>query len=116
MSPDLPELPDRPDIPPNQLKEEVKALERVKAIDNPNIFASPRTDGQNYKGEILHIDEERGYCVQLSGKKTVYVHKLERLNDVPDVGQNVQISYPKDQSQEAQVKVLEQKQRRSQHL
>ena len=74
---------------------------------------NPRTDGQSYKGEILHVDTEKGFCVQLFGKKTLLVHNLDRLEKVPEVGQNVQISYPKDQSQKAEVKVLEQKQSRS---
>ena len=50
----------------------------MKLVDDPVIYLNPRTDGQQYKGEILHVDKEQGYCVQLSGKHSLFVHSLEK--------------------------------------
>lgn len=100
-------------LSPDQIKREIQAL---NLVENPIIYANPRTNDISYKGKILHLNEEHGYCVQSCGQRSLYVHTLDRLDKTPEVGQFVQISYPKDQTQKAQVKVLEQKQRRSQRL
>ena len=68
---------------------------------NPCIYMKPRTDGQQYKGTILHVDKEQGYCVQLSGKHSLFVHSLEKLERTPEVGENIKLSYPQDESRTA---------------
>ena len=57
------------------------------------IYPDPRTDNQQYKGEILYVDKKIGYCVQLSGKHSLFAHKLEKLERVPEVGENLKISF-----------------------
>ena len=54
---------------------------------------NPRTDNQHYKGRILSVDTERGFCVQLFGQKSLLVHRLENLEILPKVGENLKISY-----------------------
>ncbi|MBQ7262101.1 MAG: hypothetical protein IJR14_00125 [Synergistaceae bacterium] len=92
---------------------EVRALAREMGIDDPKIWAEPRTDGQDYKGEIVHVDEERGYLVQHNGKKSLFVHQLDRLSKTPEIGENVKVSYPKDQEQKATVETVERQRSRS---
>ena len=66
----------------------------MKLIDgNPEIFENPRTDGQQFKGKILHVDESQGYCVQQIGKNSLYALKLEKLERTPEVGENLKISF-----------------------
>ena len=93
-----------------RIEEEVKAL---GLVDDPKIWAEPRTDGQDYKGEIVHVDEERGYLVQHNGKKSLFVHQLDRLSKTPEIGENVKVSYPKDQEQKATVETVERQRSRS---
>ena len=71
------------------------------------IYMNPRTDGQQYKGEILHVDKEQGYCVQLSGKHSLFVHSLDKLERVPEVGENLKLSYPNDETHKATLTVQE---------
>ena len=77
----------------------IKNLNLVEG--NPCIYMTPRTDGQQYKGEILHVDKEQGYCVQLSGKHSLFVHSLDKLERVPEVGENLKLSYPHDTGHKA---------------
>jgi len=60
------------------------------------IYTNPRTDGQQFKGEILYVDKEAGYCVQLVGKHSLFVHKLEKLERTPEVGENLKLSFSDD--------------------
>ena len=53
-------------IPPSISGETIRNLKLIEG--EPVIYMNPRTDGQQYKGTILHVDKEQGYCVQLSGK------------------------------------------------
>ena len=39
---------------------------------------------------------ERGFCVQLFGQKSLLVHRLENLEKLPKVGENLKISYVND--------------------
>ncbi|MBQ7262856.1 MAG: hypothetical protein IJR14_03960 [Synergistaceae bacterium] len=96
-----------------RVEREVEALAREMGIDDPKIWAEPRTDGQDYKGEIVHVDEERGYLVQHNGKKGLYVHHLDRLSKTPEISENVKISYPKDQTQKATIETVERQRGRS---
>ncbi len=68
---------------------------------NQSVYMHPRTDGQQYKGEIVHVDKEQGYCVQLSGKHSLFVHSLDKLERVPEVGENLKLSYSQDEGHKA---------------
>ena len=86
-------------IPSTVSGETIRNLNLIEG--DPAIYMKPRTDGQQYKGEILHVDKENGYCVQLSGKHSLFVHSLENLERVPEVGENVKLSYPHEAGQKA---------------
>ena len=74
-----------------------ETIRNLKLIEGePVIYMNPRTDGQQYKGTILHVDKEQGYCVQLSGKHSLFVHSLDKLERVPEVGENLKLSYPRE--------------------
>ena len=62
-------------------------------MSDPKIYVNPRMDNQQYKGEIIHIDKERGFCIQLVGKQSLIVHKLDKLVSLPEVGEMLKISY-----------------------
>ena len=78
-----------------------QTIRDMKLVEAPVIYMNPRTDGQQYKGEILYVDKEQGYCVQLSGKHSLFVHSLEKLERVPEVGENLKFSYPHDEGHKA---------------
>lgn len=85
-------------------------IQDLKLIDgNPEIFENPRTDGQQFKGKILHVDESQGYCVQQIGKNSLYVHKLEKLERTPEVGENLKISFD-DKGEKAKISVQKERQ------
>ena len=85
-------------------------IQDLKLIDgNPEIFADPRTDGQQFKGKILHVDQENGYCVQLVGKNSLYALKLEKLERTPEVGENLKISFD-DKGEKAKINVQKERQ------
>ena len=74
----------------------------LKLIDGDvYVYPNPRTDGQQFKGEIRYVDREKGYCVQLIGKRSLFVHRLEDLERTPEVGENLKFSYPNDKSHKA---------------
>ena len=78
--------------------------------DSPKIYVNPRTDKQEYKGRIVHIDEKRGICVQLVGEHSLFVHRLDRL-EVPILeGDTVKIAYLDDKTR-ARVKRYEDRRR-----
>ena len=79
----------------------------MKLVDDPVIYLKPRTDGQQYKGRILHVDKEQGYCVQLSGKHSLFVHSLEKLERTPEVGESLKLSYPNEEGQKATLSIQE---------
>ena len=79
----------------------------LKLIDGAMyIYTDPRTDNQQYKGEIRHVDKEKGYCVQLVGQRSLFVHSLEKLERVPEVGENLKISFS-DENHKATMKIQE---------
>ena len=86
---------------------------QLNLIETPKIFVQPRKDDQTYKGEIIHVNEERGYCVQRLGSN-LYVHRLDKLDVAPERGQNLKIAYAKDGST-ARVELLVQKNRKTLH-
>ena len=79
----------------------------MKLVEAPVVYLNPRTDGQQYKGEILHVDKEQGYCVQLSGKHSLFVHSLDKLERTPEVGENLKLSYPHEEGQKATLVIQE---------
>ncbi|MBR2207344.1 MAG: hypothetical protein IJ859_00890, partial [Synergistaceae bacterium] len=80
-----------PEAKPQITEQMIKDL---KLIDGePTVYVKPRTDNQQYKGEIRYVDKELGYCVQLSGKQSLFVHKLEKLERTPEVGENLKVSF-----------------------
>ena len=71
-----------------------QTIRDMKLIEgDTKVFLKPRVDGQQYKGKILHVDESQGYCVQQVGRQSLVVHKLERMEEVPKIGETVKISY-----------------------
>ena len=71
-----------------------QTIRDMKLIEgDTKVFLKPRVDGQQYKGKILHVDEAQGYCVQQVGRQSLVVHKLERMEEVPKIGEAVKISY-----------------------
>lgn len=82
----------------------------LNLADNPRIYLNPRSDNQQYKGEIVHVDTERGFCVQRVGKQSLFVHRIERLEAPPNHGENVRIFY-KNETEKAKVERQEMRQR-----
>ena len=74
----------------------------LNLAENPQIYPNPRKDNQQYTGRIVHIDENRGYCVQLVGERSLFVHKLEKLERQPLKGETLKISYP-DENHQAKI-------------
>ena len=68
-------------------------ISRMKLADNPKIYINPRTDNQQYSGQIVHVDEKRGICIQLVGQRSLFVHRLEKLERRPLRGEALKISY-----------------------
>ena len=92
-------------IPPSVSGETIRNLKLIEG--EPVIYINPRTDGQQYKGTILHVDKEQGYCVQLSGKHSLFVHSLDRLERTPEVGETLKLSYPHEAEHKATLSVHE---------
>ena len=46
-----------------------------------------------YEGRIVHVDNERGFCVQLVGKRSLFVHRFDKLEVKPTLGEEVRIAY-----------------------
>ena len=81
-------------IPETKTEITSQMIRDLKLIDGDvYVYPNPRTDGQEYKGEIRYVDKEKGYCVQLSGKRSLFAHKLEKLERIPEVGENLKISF-----------------------
>ena len=69
---------------------EIAALHLVA---DPKIYLHPRTDNQQYRGSIVHVDKERGFCVQLVGRQSLFVHRLNMLEVTPGLGEEVNVAY-----------------------
>jgi hypothetical protein len=71
-----------------------QTIRDMKLIEgDTKVYLKPRVDGQQYKGKILHVDESQGYCVQQVGRQSLVVHKLEKMTEIPPLGEAVKISY-----------------------
>ena len=73
-----------------KLEKEIQELDLIKT---PKIFVEPRKDGQTYKGEIIHVNKEHGYCVQLIGRQSLIVHHLDDLERIPKIGDTLKVTY-----------------------
>ena len=71
----------------------VEEVSKLRLADNPKIYVNPRTDNQQYSGQIVHVDDKRGICVQLVGQHSLFVHRLEKLERPPLRGEELKISY-----------------------
>ena len=71
----------------------IEEIEKLNLVENPIIYVNPRTDNQKYQGKIVHVNQERGYCVQLSGQRSLFVHRLNRFENSPKVGEALKIFY-----------------------
>ena len=71
----------------------VEEVSKLRLADNPRIYINPRTDNQQYSGQIVHVDERRGICVQLVGQHSLFVHRLEKLERLPLRGEELKIPY-----------------------
>ena len=87
-----------------------KEIEALNLVDNPQIYLNPRQDNQQYKGKIVHVDTERGFCVQRVGKQSLFVHRIERLETPPKIGENVRIFY-RNETEKAKVERQEMRQK-----
>ena len=74
----------------------VEEIEKLNLVENPKIYVNPRTDNQKYQGKIVHVNRERGYCVQLVGQHSLFVHRLDKFENFPKVGEALKISYSDD--------------------
>ena len=83
----------------------------LELFENPKVHLKPYTKGSFFDGEVAYVDKERGYCVQKAGN-SMTVHRLEALETVPEVGEKVRITYPKDEGRKAGVAVRDMGQRR----
>ena len=84
----------------------VEEIEKLNLVENPKIYVNPRTDDQQYKGKIVHVNHERGYCVQLVGQRGLFVHRLDKFENSPKVGEALKISYS-DSIQRVKVQFIE---------
>ena len=95
-----------------ELKHEITEgdIVALELSENPKVHLKPYTKGEFFDGEIAHVDKERGYCVQKAGN-SLTVHRLEALETIPEVGEKVRITYPKDEGRKAGVEIRKQRQR-----
>ncbi len=82
-------------------EQEIRKLNIVH--DNAHIYMSPRKDGQQYRGEVVHVDTERGFCLQQSGKNSLFFHDLKDLERTPSLGENIKLAYPREGGRRAAV-------------
>ena len=92
----------------------VEEISKLNLVENPKIYVNPRKDNQQYTGRIVHIDENRGFCVQLVGQRSLFVHKFEKLERQPLRGEILKISYI-DENHRAKIQ-REEVRRRTQSL
>ena len=92
----------------------VEEISKLNLAENPQIYTNPRKDNQQYTGRIVHIDEKSGYCVQLVGQRSLFVHMLEKLERQPLKGETLKISYS-DENHRAKIQ-REEVRRRTQSL
>ena len=82
-------------------EQEIRDLKLVEG--NPNIHLHPRKDGQQYRGEVVLVDTERGFCLQQIGKRTLFCHDLKDLERTPAKGETIKLAYPREDGHKAAV-------------
>ena len=80
----------------------VEEVEKLNLVENPLIYVNPRKDNQQYKGKIVYVDHERGYCIQLVGQRSLFVHSLDKFENSPEVGDTLKIFYS-DEKQKVKI-------------
>jgi len=80
-------------------QQEVKELNLLNG-DNVKIWTTPK-ENADYKGKILSVDKDRGFCVQQIGKTSLLVHQLDDLDNLPQKGEDFRISYKGNEKAEA---------------
>ena len=83
-------------------------------VQEPTINLHPYTKGQWFTGKIIRADAEHGRCIQQTAPKLFTVHRFEKLETTPEQGQDLKITYPKDDAR-AKLDPIAQKQSRSLH-
>ena len=83
-------------------------------VQEPTINLHPYTKGQWFTGKIIYTDAAHGRCIQQTASKLFTVHRLEKLETVPEQGQDLKITYSKDGAK-AKLDPIVQKQSRSLH-
>lgn len=83
-------------------------------VQEPTINLHPYTKGQWFTGKIIRADAEHGRCIQQTASKLFTVHRFEKLETTPEQGQDLKITYPKDDAR-AKLDPIAQKQSRSLH-
>ena len=83
-------------------------------VQEPTIHLHPYTKGQWFTGKIIRADAEHGRCIQQTAPKLFTVHRFEKLETMPEQGQDLKITYPKDGAK-AKLAPIAQKQSRSLH-
>ncbi|CAM1379815.1 KfrB domain-containing protein [Fretibacterium fastidiosum] len=83
-------------------------------VQEPTINLHPYTKGQWFTGKIIHTDAAHGRCIQQTASRLFTVHRLEKLETVPEQGQDLKITYSKDGAK-AKLDPIVQKQSRSLH-
>ena len=81
-------------------------------VQEPTIHLHPYTKGQWFTGKIIRTDAEHGRCIQQTASKLFTVHRLEKLETVPEQGQDLKITYSKNGAK-AKLDPIVQKQSRS---
>ena len=81
-------------------------------VQEPTINLHPYTKGQWFTGKIIYTDAAHGRCIQQTASKLFTVHRLEKLETVPEQGQDLKITYSKDGAK-AKLDPIVQKQSRS---
>ena len=67
----------------------VEEISRLNLVENPQIYVKPRKDNQSYTGRIVHIE---------SGQRSLFVHRLEKLERLPLKCETLKISYSDENS------------------
>ncbi|MBR2209042.1 MAG: relaxase/mobilization nuclease domain-containing protein [Synergistaceae bacterium] len=83
----------------------VEEIEKLNLVENPLIYVNPRKDNQSYRGKIVYVNQERGYCVQLVGQRSLFVHRLDKFEISPQVGEALKVFYC-DDNQKAKVNLV----------
>jgi len=77
------------------LEQEIKGMKLLEG-EGVKVYTNPSAQG-NYKGDILHVDKNRGICVQQVGKNSLVAHQLDKLERIPEKGESLRITYKENE-------------------